>query len=264
MNNTFNLKRFGLLLKKTLLERPVQMFGFTGLLLGVVLIMYVIIKSLAGFNAAQNISFIWGLPGGGFFLASFAFNYFSSNANGASYLTLPASHFEKWLCGVLITGVFYVIVFLLFFRIMDYTFVSLYHSGLDKADPFYKIKYDSVYLFSFNGFITARVYKLFIFLVGAMLVGSLYFNKVSFIKVAIILCVLCIGGFALNWLFAKMFFNHVSDAGPFNHVSLLVGSEEGSIELPDAAATIFNAAVAIIIPVLLWTLAFLRLKEKEF
>src|SRR5882762_2848221 len=111
MNNTFNLRRFWLLLKKTLLERPVQMFGFTGLILAVVLIMYVIIKSLGGFTAAQNISFIWGLPGGGFFLGSFVFNYFSSTANGSSYLTLPASHFEKWLCAVLITGVLYVGVF---------------------------------------------------------------------------------------------------------------------------------------------------------
>src|ERR1035438_3628250 len=98
MDNTFNIKRFGRLLKKTLLERPMQMIGFPGMILTVVLILYVVIKALSGFDMAQRISFFAGLVSGSFFLASFVFGYFSSNASGSSFLTLPASHFEKWLC----------------------------------------------------------------------------------------------------------------------------------------------------------------------
>src|SRR6185312_2498988 len=115
MNNTFQLKRFGRLIKKTLFERPVQMFGLTALLLALSLILYSVIKTFGGFGPAQNITFIWGLAGGGFFLASFVFGYFSSYSMGSTFLTLPASNFEKWLCGVLIAGVFYPIIFLLFF-----------------------------------------------------------------------------------------------------------------------------------------------------
>ncbi|HEV7620836.1 MAG TPA: hypothetical protein VGO09_03835, partial [Flavisolibacter sp.] len=151
MNDTFNLQRFGLLLKKTLLERPVQMFGFTALLLALVLILYFVSKSLIGYNAAQNLSFIWGLAGGGCFLASFVFSYFASNAIGSSYLTLPASHLEKWLCGILIAGVLYPIIFMLFYRLIDIFFVGIFHNNLDPADPFYKQKYESVYQFSFTG-----------------------------------------------------------------------------------------------------------------
>src|SRR5580693_6161311 len=102
MNNLFNAKRFWFLFKKTLLERPVQLFGFTALILAIVLIIYAVCKSQIGFIAAQNFSFIWGLAGGGCFLSSFIYSYFSSNASGSSFLTLPASSFEKWLCGVLI------------------------------------------------------------------------------------------------------------------------------------------------------------------
>src|SRR2546430_5190710 len=144
MNNTFNIKRFGWLFKKTLLEKPVQTFGFTGLLLALALILYLVAKSLSGFIAAQNLTFIWGLTGGSFFLASFVFGYFSSNASGSSYLTLPSSHFEKSLCGVLIAGVLYPLIFLIFYRVIDSSFVAMYHNSLDPSSPFYKQQYESV------------------------------------------------------------------------------------------------------------------------
>src|SRR3954467_10100626 len=138
MNNTFNIKRFGFLFKKTVLERPIQTVGVMGLLLVLSLILYTVVKKLVGFNAAQNLTFIWGLSGGGFFLASFVFGYFSTNASGSSYLTLPASYFEKWLCGILIAGVLYPLVFLVFYHLMDMAFVAAYHNSLDPTSVFYK------------------------------------------------------------------------------------------------------------------------------
>jgi hypothetical protein len=264
MNNTFNVKRFGLLVKKTLLERPVQMFGFTGLLLALSLILYSIIKSFGGFNPAQNITFIWGLAGGGCFLASFIFGYFSSNANGSSFLTLPASNFEKWLCGILITGVCYPVIFLLFFRMVDSSFVAIYHHGLDPAAPFYKQKYESVYILDFNGFLAWKVYPMYIFLAGAMLVGSLYFNKVAFIKTAIGISILILGVIGINWLMAIILFGHVNSAAPFNSVTIPAGKEEGSIELPSGIVNIVNNSLWYVLPPVLWLLAFTRLREKEF
>jgi hypothetical protein len=264
MNNTFNPYRFGLLLKKTLLERPMQMFGFTGLILALILISYVVVKSLISINAAQNLTFIWGLAGGSCFLASFVFSFFSSNAIGSSWLTLPASHFEKWLCGILIAGVLYPVIFLIFFRIMDASFVGLFHRGLDPEGPFYKQQYESVYLFLFNGVVAWKVYPMFLFLTGGMFIGSLYFNKVGFIKVALVICVVCIGSFALNWFFARLLFGTISDTGVFDHVSIPVGKEEGMVELPERTSRIFNNTLKYIFPVMLWILAFIRLREKEF
>jgi hypothetical protein len=264
MNNTFNAKRFGLLFKKTLLERPMQMFGFTGLILGIVLILYAACKALFGFNAAQSMTFVWGLAGGGCFMASFVFANFSSNASGSSYLTLPASHFEKWLCGILITGVLYPMVFLLFYRVMDTGFVEIYHRSLDPASPFYKNQYESVYLFPLDGIIAGKVYIMFFIFSGAMLTGSLYFNKVAFIKVALVGCAIFFTAFALNWFIAKTFFGNINDAFPFFHVIIPVGKEEGSIELPETAATIFKYLFNFIIPAMLWCLAYIRLREKEF
>ena len=264
MNNTFNAIRFSQLCKKTILERPVQIFGFTGLLLALSLILYVISKQLAGFSLAQNLTFIWGLAGGGCFLGSFVFGYFSSNASGSSYLTLPASHFEKWLCGVIITGIFYPAVFMLFYRLIDLYFVWSYHNSLDPASPFYKQQYERVYLFSFTGRIAPKAYPLFLFVTSAMYTGSLYFNKAAFIKTAIVVCALCIGIFGLNWFIAQIFFGTITDAGLFDHVSVLAGKEEGFIELPGKASSFFQYSLDYVIPLLLWAVAYIRLREKEF
>ncbi len=241
-----------------------QMIGFPGLVLTVVLILYVIIKALSGFDMAQRISFFVGLVGGGFFLASFVFGYFSSNASGSTFLTLPASHFEKWLCGVLIAGVFYPIVFLIFYYGIDTGFVALYHHSLDPASPFYKQQYESVYTFDLNGVIAGNVYILFFIYTGAMLLGSLYFNKVSVIKTAIALCIICLVIFGANWLFASLLFGNIDDAAPFNHVAVPLGNDVGSIELPPGIAKICKYAFFYVMPATFWILSFTRLREKEF
>ena len=241
-----------------------QMFGFTGLILAIVLMVYFICKSLIGYSAAQNLAFIWGLAGGGCFLASFVFGYFYSNASGSSYLTLPASRLEKWLCGVLIAGVLYPLVFLLFYRLMDAGFVALYHNSLDPASPLYKEQYRSVYQFAFDGRVASKVYPLFLLFSGISLLGSLYFNKASFIKTALYFCILCFGLFGLNWLIALLLFGQIDGAFPFRNVDILVGREVGSVELPK---TMYHAYMYISdygIPLLFWALSYVRLGEKEF
>ena len=264
MNNTFNAKRFGWLLRKTLLERPMHTYGFTGLVLIIVLILYAVLKTLSGFDMAQRGTFFVGLTAGSFFLASFVFGYFSSNASGSSFLTLPTSHFEKWLCAILIVGVLYPLIFLLFYHIMDDVFVSLYHNSLNPASPFYKQQYESVYLFDLNGIIARNVYIMFFIYTGAMLLGSLYFNKVAVIKVALVLCAVFIFTFGLNWLIAIGLFGNIEDAAPFNHVAIRAGKDIGSIELPIHVGKIFMYAIIYVFPTILWLLSFTRLREKEF
>jgi hypothetical protein len=264
MSNTFSLSRFGLLLKKTLLERPMQLVGLTALSLAIVFFSYVITKSLVGFEDAQNISYILGLIGGGCFLASFVFGYFSSNAMGSSFLTLPASHFEKWLCGVLITGVLYVLIFLLFFYFIDTIFVGMYHRSLDPQGPFYKELFDQVQNFQFDRFVASKVLSMFLNFAGAMLVGSLYFNKVSFIKVALIICAFWFGAFLLNLMIARAMMQNVSNALPYWLVWIDVEKNRGRIDLPPNIAMAVKILIQYIIPAIFWLLAFVRLKEKEF
>jgi len=264
MNNTFSIKRFTFLFKKTIAERPMQNIGVVALLLILSLILYAAAKQLAGFNAAQNLTFIWGLSGGGFFLASFSFGYFNNNASGSSYLTLPASFFEKWLCGILIAGVLYPIIFLSFYHLIDVIFVSSYHNSLDPTSLFYKQQYESVFTFGLNGIIACKVYSIFFFLTGAMLTGGLYFNKTALIKTGIAICAFYIIGFGLNWLIAKGLFNNMKDALPYDHVTLEIGKQEGTLLLPSSIESFFHYRLSYFLPEILWLLPLVRLKEKEF
>ena len=264
MNEVFSIKRFLLLFKKIIAERPTQTLGVAALLLMLSFILYVAAKKIIGFGPAQNLTFIWGLAGGGFFLSSFVFGYFNTNASGSSYLTLPASFLEKWLCGILLAGILYPLIFLLFYHIMDVAFVSAYHNSLDKTSIFYKQQYESVYSFDLNGIVAWKVYALFLQLTGVMLTGGLYFNKIPFIKTGLSVCVIVLAIFALNWLMANTFFSNVNDAGPYDHVTLSVGKQTGTLILPASLDNFFHIAIAFVIPVILWFLPLLRLREKEF
>jgi hypothetical protein len=264
MNDTFNIKRFSWLFKKTLLERPAQLFGLFAACLAFSLLIYVFEKFTVDFEVAQTASFIIGLVGGGCFLASLIFGYFGSNAIGSSYLTLPASQFEKWLCAILITGVIYTVTFLFFFRLMDTIFVSIYRNSLDAKAPFYREQYNAVQLFPLDGFVASRAYMMFSNFAGIMLVGSLYFNKAPFIKVALVICGLCFGLFLVNLLVANIFFSNVEFAFPYYVVSLWLGKERGRLELAPDILNVVNIIFQYFVPAILVVLTFTRLREKEF
>jgi hypothetical protein len=268
MNNTFNARRFSRLFRKTLIERKMQTFGFIVLMLCISLMIYGFCKTFMDFRAAQNITFIWGLAGGGSFMASLVFAYFNSNASGISWLTLPASLFEKWLTGILIAVILYPAIFLLFFRLMDSSFISIYHNSLDPNMPSYKTAYASVYNLPFDGILAIKVYNLFFIFTPLSFLGSLYFNKVSFIKVALVFCAFCLFAYTLNWLMAKLLLGDISAAFPLREVSIAVGKsmdpEEGRIELPAQLYRINMFFMDFILPVIFFGLAYLRLREKEF
>jgi hypothetical protein len=264
MNNTFNLTRTGWLLKKTILERPAQLLGLTLLSFLLSFVIYFLVKLMAGFEAAQQSSFITGMIGGGCFLASFINGHFSSNASGSSFLTLPASQFEKWLCGVIITGIAYIFLFLLFFRLIDTAFVSVYHNSLDPHNVFYKQAYEAVNIFPFDEFIAKKVYEMYFNFAGIMLLGSLYFNKAAFIKVALITCVACVGLFLLNILIAQLLMGNVQTAFPYFMVWLFVGKDRARLDLPGDTLRVINFLFSFVIPAFLWGLSLLRLREKEF
>ena len=265
MNDTFNVKRFGSLFKKTLLERPSQLLGLIALILLIDLILYTLCRHInMPWEVIQNFTFISGFVGGGSFLAAFVFNYFSSAASGSSYLTLPASSFEKWLCGVLITGVLFTFIFLVFYRIMDTTFVDMLHKTLDPKRPFYKETYDAVQIFPYTGFVATKAYMMFVNFTTAMLVGALYFNKAAFIKVALIVCAFFILGTLLNHLIAKTMFDNLDKALPYYAVFITAGKEFGKIELPSYASKAVDICILYIIPAILLVTSYVRLREKEF
>ncbi|MDB5285503.1 MAG: hypothetical protein JWR05_452 [Mucilaginibacter sp.] len=263
MNDTFNLSRFGFLLKKSILERPIQIIGLTFLILGFTFFTYSVFLYFGGWGPAQNLSFIWGYIGGGIFLSSAVFGYFNTNASGSAYLTLPASALEKWLCGTLITGVFFCLLFFGFYRLIDTAFVTAYHNGLDRNSPLYQKMYNAVHIFAFEGNIVRQSTIMFVNFTGIMLVGSLYFNRVAVVKAAIVACVLMGVIYLLNLTVANILFTNVDVAFPFHNILIKMGKEAGSIELTPIASTFVDICFQYILPCILWVTAYIRLREKE-
>jgi hypothetical protein len=262
MNEIFNLRRFRLLFMKTVLERPTQILGTFALSFSVVILVYFLLKSIGNFEVAQLMSFSIGLVGGGCLLASLVFGYFSDPASAASYMTLPVSVFEKWFCGILLVGVFYVGFFLLFYRGIDMFFVHQYHNGLNRQDPRYTMEYDSVYLFSFAGE-SVSIFVFFANSAAAMLVGSLYFNKVSFIKVALVICGLYFFTFLINYLLSSILFKELFRAFPFHSIGIKNGNEEGILVLPLGWGKLYDLMALYILPGILLVVSYIRLTEKE-
>jgi len=266
MNDLFEVKRFGLLLKKTVSERVLQLTGLTGLALIATFIIYsgvLYATDGMGHNLAQNLSFVWGIIGGGCFLSSIAFGYFSTNASGAAYLTLPASAFEKWLCGILIIGIFFPVVFLVFYRVMDTCFVMFYHNSLNKHAPRYTEMYNAVQVYTFDNNFAGQAIMIYVNFVTAMMVGSLYFNKVSAVKTALVYAGILAFIYFLNLVLAHAMFTNVDMAFPFHNIFIKVGSGVGSLELPATVSKIVFIAVQYIIPGVLLLTTYIRLREKE-
>ena len=99
--------------------------------------------------------------------------------------------------------------------------------------------------------------------VGAMLIGSLYFNKVSAIKTALVYGGMLGFVLVLNMLVVQILFKNVDTAFPFNNILIKVGNDVGVLELPAGVSKTVGIAVSYIVPGILWLTAYIRLREKE-
>jgi hypothetical protein len=263
MNDTFNLHRFSLLFKKTILERPMQLLGLIALMLTITLAIFSISVYFGSWNGGHAQAFIWGYVGGGIILASVIFSYFNTNASGSAYLVLPASAFEKWLCGVLIAGVLFTCLFLAFYRLMDICFVTFYHSSLDKNTPHYQELYEMSQVYDFGGRIPKSGYTMFLNFAGAMLLGSLYFNRANLVKTALLVAGFLAGMLFLNYGIAKMLIPHLSSASPFSDAGLKFGNDYRMLWMPESGKKAIDILLQYLIPAILWITAYIRLREKE-
>jgi hypothetical protein len=264
MNDIFSLQRFGWLMRKIIVERTAQVLGTIGFCIIATFIIYAMTRLLQGMEVAQNAAFELGLAMGGPLVASIVFGYFNNNATGASFLTLPASVLEKWLSGILITGLVYFFLFLLSFRIIDLAFVAQYHHSLDPHLPYYKEQYEAVHLFSFTEFVASSTYMMFFNFCGIVMLGALFFNKAAFIKTALIVCGISVGGFLLNLLAVSLLIKNTQIAFPFSVVWIWVRNERTPLQLPPDSAEKVKFIFRFVLPAIFWGLSLLRLKEKEF
>jgi hypothetical protein len=284
MNNTFELNRFGLVFKKLLFERSLMLFGSLILVLLFTLLVYSLTNTinvntfsratnnlndfhLRDFQMAQTESFSVGLILGGIYWVFVGFNYFSNKEEGYNYLLLPASYFEKWLSVVFLFGLF-IVLFSLFFRILDIGYIQYLNNSLtDVANVEAKTQFFThVKTFSFWRNVGKNLmYPYFIFfnITGLMAIGTLYFNKTAVIKTVFIAICLEVLFRQINYSVAKNLFQLDIRAPRFYWGNFIVENTYEFISFPHSTELIYAFTFSVILPIILWLIALIRLREKE-
>ncbi|MDR1096718.1 MAG: hypothetical protein LBL57_01150 [Tannerella sp.] len=279
MNNTFDIKRFGFVFRKDLMENWKRYTLLLLTMLGIMAIVF-IWPSLEYYSFFErngrsytdlnhNLLAFASLMFGGFgiLFASTFMNPMNSKTKRGAWLVSPSSMLEKYLSRWLIVTVGYMIAFFAALWIVDMLRVGLctarypdlevkfldYTKLIVTGDGWKKREY----VFEKDLFII--VTSLYFLFQSLFILGSTFWEKSSFIKTftagAIILLAFVL---FCRWTILLSY-------GDFEHFGNMLNSFE-SIEKDTVSkeqATLFAACVLSVCTLANWILAFFRLRESE-
>ena len=274
MNNTFNFRRFGLLLRKTIYEKGLVLGGTFILVTVLIVLSYSSTSQNRVSSLPQRMGFVIGLFSVTAWVNIFLSN-FTKKSVAASYLTLPCSHFEKWLSVFVITAFIYLPFFLMVFKVVDLLFLN-YYRELAVTKFYYSVKQlenDLPYLtynFAEKDNLNRMPFSIFLAcffgLGGVAVVGSLYFNQKSYIKSALVFLGLAFTlSLALNMLFDTIIGEKTS-TGILSFTKAVITTENERLFTINASESIQQIGkyfIMIFIPAALWLIGLVRFSDKE-
>lgn len=255
MNNIFQTKRFGLLLKRQWLDFG-RIYLISLLVVAGILSLFYFLNLKSDFDKPSSYALSFRVPlfsiSGIIFLSIIASNYFAQmgqKSRAAIELLLPASITEKFLAGVFFTAILSLLSYLLIFYIVDMAFVSaLRKAVIDNAAerfPHFFNDFDHVF---------KSLYAMPFLISSIFLLGSIAFNRFHYIKTLIITMIVTgVWAFVVVKAGAWLFEGRVPLEG-YNHSSALNSKD---------MAEWLSLALVVFFTLFFWTIAYLRLKEKE-
>ncbi|WP_449438391.1 hypothetical protein [Pedobacter steynii] len=177
MNETFNFTRFLNLFKKHTAEQYKTYLMSAGVLIGVlILILGFISYSTRGhmgptIQAAMFINFLFF---SGTIFTSLIFTDLGDRKKSIPALSLPASHFEKYLVAWIYSFVIFQLVFLACFYTIDYLVVAAWNASAEE-------KMELINVFSPDRKVWAS-FLIFAVLHSICFLGAVFFEKLHFIK----------------------------------------------------------------------------------
>jgi hypothetical protein len=271
MNNTFNINRFGLLLRRQWLEFGKIFLITLGVAFGVIAIFYLVaLWPVLAYENDQNISLTFREPlfliFGSLFISVIASNYFAHLGQKPKTiidLLIPASTFEKFLAAVCFTAILSVLSFVLIFYVADLAFVSKLrsiYSGKITTTSFQDgvgriITVADSYPYFFNKLRHGMFGPLYFapaFITSIFLLGSIYFNKFHYIKTAI--AVMLFSGIAV-YIVANTAEFLMKNRRPIDANGFIVGRHTN--------AEVLMVLLILLLTGIFWAITYVRLKEKE-
>ncbi len=273
MNQFFSFTRFSLLVVKHWADNK-KRYGLSVLAFIGLLITWFVFTGLTGFDnipmgkAVQQITFFFSLFAVGTFYASQYFADLGSRAKGIKFLLVPASAFEKLLCSLLYTVLLFFVVFTTSFYLVDVLMVAIANtfpaSSAWAAKPTV-VNVFKIIIVKFNTDSTINFLLFFFSVQSAFLLGSIYFEKYSFIKTIIIGFVAGFILFCLMYFFNELLLpNGDYPSGFFTTYRVHIdGVNDHLIQVPRWIGEVFRFLVMYAVAPFLWVVTYYRLKEKQ-
>lgn len=275
MNQTFDFRRFSLLVGKHWADNRKKYMLSIVAFMSLILIWYVFIMLTDPLDplaeGLQHVTYYFSLFLVGPFYASQFFKDLSSRSKGINYLMVPASTLEKTLCSIFYVVILFVVVFTVAFYLVNIITVGLAnlvhpdYSGVARNGIVHKAHISNIFRIPGNPRNMAQYFFLLFFAVQSVaFLGSIYFPKYSYIKTAISITIVCLVIALVGFYFTSFFMPR----GGFNELSTYrVFSEDGNetrvIQLPAWIGKVLKFLFFYAFPPIFWVTTYFRLKEKE-
>jgi hypothetical protein len=271
MNQFFSFKRFSLLVLKHWADNK-KRYGLSVLaFMGVLVAWFVMLGSDLDHplgDGEQRGTFFFSLFAAGTFFASQYFRDLGSRAKASNFLLVPASAFEKLLCGLLYSVLLFFVVFTAAFYLVDLLMVSVSNMLVARDEAAGEASLVNVFnatILQFRGGSKIWFLLLFFPVQAAFFLGSIYFEKYSFIKTIIAGFVLCVALFWLMYFLHRQFLHAGGDPDGFlaSYGVHLDGINGRSDEAPRWIGQVYSFLLMYATAPFLWIVTYFRLKEKQ-
>ena len=261
MYNIFKLQRFGKLFMKFTAERYKSHLMSLGVLVGILLlggIFMVYMMNVRLEISLQLLFLAWVVFFSGSVFTSMIFTELGDPKKAIGALSLPATHFEKFLVAWIYSFAIFLIVVVTCFYFVVMFLLSIRHFP-DSQEGVFNLFHN---INGWNGsifFVLLTLYGLFH---SVSFYGAVYFKKLHFIKTALIfflgVAILIIGN---NIYMHQLIHREIIQVVPFTSVGFL---EKGEPVLLNAINFVWiGQLVFILLAFMLWAAAYFRLKEKQ-
>lgn len=262
MSNFFSPARFSRLFIKHSQEHYARYLMSMVVLVGVMVmggsfLIYMINTSLD--PVFQMLLYAWLLLLGGTIFTSTIFAEYGSSKKVITKLSLPASHFEKYLVAWLYSFVIlFIMVTVSFYGVMAFL-INVKHFPQQRPELFNLLQRPGALQFPII-FIVLVLYSL---LHSIIFYGAIHFKSLHFIKTAFLFFIAIAVMMCGNKLLYDLLFKKDTIAGlPFTNVAYLEKGRVVVINLADNKE-FYSLIMYMVLAVMFWIAAYFRLKEKQ-
>lgn len=272
MNQFFSFKRFSLLVAKHWADNKkrylLSIIAFAGLLIAWFVFTMLIDDRILMGQGIQFVTYFFSLFIVGTFYANQYFRELGSRSKGINFLLVPASAFEKILCSLLFTVILFFIVFTSVFYLVDVLMVGIAKSFQTAAMPESEKGLINVFgaaRLPLDGNSALNILLVFFSVQSVFLLGSIYFEKYSFIKTIITGFVI----FFIVFLSVYFLYEMMPNGGYVNHFLTSYRVNNGGkgndylVSVPVWLGQILYYFLMYGAAPFLWIVTYFRLKEKQ-